>query len=197
LTTRQIQALNTRKRIFYAAMELLETKNIDEIKIIDITRRADVSTGLFYRYYKTKWDVFLDSYGELDNYFETVVEPLMVQENAKERILCFFDQYVIYHTTIRDIHFLRILYSASNTILNKSDYDVEHEHGMLSLLKKTVQYGVDKGEIRLEEGETVLSVVSFLMITTRGLIFNWCTENGNYDLRKKMQQYLSKILRIL
>ncbi len=57
ITNRQIKAVETREKIVRAAKELIAEKGFEETSIGDIVRRAGVSTGSFYTYFKKKEDV--------------------------------------------------------------------------------------------------------------------------------------------
>ena len=55
--TRKEQAELTRKNIIEAAKELNKEKQISEISVEDITKKANVSKGSFYTYFNKKEDV--------------------------------------------------------------------------------------------------------------------------------------------
>ena len=51
---RKLQAIETKQKIFEATMELAEEKGIENVQIEDISRKANVSMGLFYKYFALK-----------------------------------------------------------------------------------------------------------------------------------------------
>ena len=59
--TRKEQAELTRKKIIEAAKELNQEKQISEISVEDITKKANVSKGSFYTYFNKKEDVVEES----------------------------------------------------------------------------------------------------------------------------------------
>lgn len=67
--------LDTLNCLYEALVELMQTKPFCEIKKVDIIRKAGVSSMSFYRYYKTKDDVFINrllkSFDELEKYYKT------------------------------------------------------------------------------------------------------------------------------
>jgi AcrR family transcriptional regulator len=54
LTSRQLQAEQTKKLIFEKALELFKVKDYEDVTIVEICRDAQVSVGSFYKYYKSK-----------------------------------------------------------------------------------------------------------------------------------------------
>ena len=93
---RQLQAEQTKDKLFYAADALLAEKDYEDITIRDIISKADVSIGTFYHYFKTKLDVFYETYRVADHYFAEVVAPQLTQPTVREQILTFFDYYAHY-----------------------------------------------------------------------------------------------------
>lgn len=193
VTSRQLQAERTKKNIYKAAIGLLENKSLESIRISDIARAAGVAAGTFYRYYETKWDVFLESYSLIDDYFEQEVAPQLTQLHVYDRILFFFDQYALYHINL-DIEYVRLIYNSKNTVLNRADFTVEYDRGGLGLLRKTIQKGID--DHQLSNRDSAIDVLRLLMIAVRGLIFNWCTLEQTYDLRSELKAYVTRLLRI-
>ena len=62
LTKRQIQANDTRNRVYKTALELMETKGLNNTSIEEISMKAGVSVGTFYNYFKSKDDILVDIY---------------------------------------------------------------------------------------------------------------------------------------
>ena len=193
-TARALQAEETKKRIFKAATTLLENKKIESIKISDITKEANIAAGTFYLYYRTKWDVFLEAYRYVNDYFDEEVRPNLTQPHVRDRLLFFFDSYAVFNSTVQDVRFTKLLYNATNTIFNKNDFTDEHITGVLGLLNETLQKGLDDGQ--LKASEDVKEMTRMFMIAVRGLMFNWCCQDGDYELRPAMRWYVDNLISI-
>lgn len=185
--TRRQQAENTKRHIFHTAIRLLEDRDFEDIKIKDIVSAANVSVGSFYNYFTSKLDVYYETYQCADEYFATTVAAKMTHSTARERILCFFDEYARYCSELTDIKLTKLLFTSSNT-----HFERIVEEGMHKVLLQQVQFGLDRGELRASL--PAYDIVQFLMITVRGLVYNWCTRNGDYDLRTAMEAYVSRLL---
>ena len=186
-TKRQLQAEQTKDKLFYAAEQLLAERDFDEITIRDIVARADVSIGTFYHYYATKLDVFYETYRVADHYFTKTVAPLMVQDSTYENILLFFNCYVTYNADLTDRKMLRLLYNPGNTYFNRDPHQ-----GMQGVLLTLIEQGLARGE--LVSKDSAEDVVRYLMICARGLIYNWCTTNYAYDLHSEMNNFIRRLL---
>lgn len=188
--TRKEQAEETKKLIFNKALELLEEKDFEKITVRDIVKKANVSIGTFYHYYSTKLDVYYETYIIADEYFETVVKTSINQlTDTREKIELFFDYYARYNSEITDLTLTQILYNSANKC-----FDRNSNIGMIPILTSILQEGLDhnliKGDKSAEE------IAQFLMISIRGQVYHWCTNDGNYDLREATKEHIDMLLKI-
>ena len=72
LTSRQQQAIATKKRIREAAYALLLNQSFEQLKMSDIAAEAGVSVGTLYHHFASKEELFFSGYHEFD---------LMVERN--------------------------------------------------------------------------------------------------------------------
>ena len=184
---RQLQAEQTKDKLFYAADALLAEKDYEDITIRDIISKADVSIGTFYHYFKTKLDVFYETYRLADHYFMEVVAPQLTQPTVREQILAFFDYYAHYSSDQTQPRLVYLLYNARNPHFNRDPH-----HGMTGVLIAVVQRGLDSGQIR--STDTAEQIATFLMVASRGLVYNWVTMDRSYDLPDMMRWYLERLL---
>jgi len=189
VTNRQLQAEETKRKIFYATMTLLQKYDAEDIKIMDIVEAANVSVGSFYNHYSSKKEVFAESYKLEDSYFEEVVEPQLIQEDVRDRLRFFFDQYAIYNSKIANIGRLRYVLSCNNIYVERS-YDT----GTLGVLQRIIQWGVDNHQLRLDE--SMISMGHFMLVSARGLIDNWYTRKEIFDLQNEMQSFVTRFIRL-
>lgn len=64
--------MKTYNKIFNAFNKLIQTKSFDDITVLEICQKANVSTSSFYRHYKNKYDVMNDNYKRiLDQYINS------------------------------------------------------------------------------------------------------------------------------
>lgn len=184
---RQIQAEQTKSRLFEAAVSLLAEKEFEAITIREIVARAQVSIGTFYNYYATKMEVFYETYRVADHYFSETVRPLLDQPTARERIRCFFDQYAHYSSDLTDMKMTRLLYNPDNPWFNR-----DPTGGMVGILIDLIREGLARGE--LTGPDSAEEMASYLMIAVRGLVYHWCTTNGTYDLGEATAAFVDRLV---
>ena len=185
---RQLQAEQTKDRLFEAAVSLLREKDFEEITVREIVSRAEVSIGTFYKYYSTKMEVFYETYRIADQYFLDTVSPTLVQPTAHARIMAFFRAYAYYNDTLTDRKMTRLLYNPDNPFFNRS-----YDHGMLDTLIHAIRFGLARGELKGED--TAEEIAAYLMIAVRGLIYHWCTTQYSYDLADRVERFVLRLLR--
>lgn len=188
-TKRQLQAEQTKLKLFNAAVELLAQRDFESITIRDIVERADVSIGTFYNYYSTKLEVFYETYQVADHYFNQVVEPQLAQPTCAERVLHFFQHYAHYSGDLTDRKMTRLLYSPDNPWFNRPQ-----ENSLVAVLARVLQGGLDSGELD-GRGDSAQEIANWLMICVRGLTYNWCTTGFAYDLAQATDGFVRRLLR--
>jgi len=188
-TKRQLQAEETKKRIYKTAMELIKTKGFENLTIQDINEHAGVSVGTFYHYYKSKEDVFFELYRNADEYFEEQVLPSMYAEEMTsiERILLFFREYARFNID-NGIEYVKQLYNTNNKFF------ISRDRYMLDLMYRIITEGQQAGELNSELNPE--DMMEDLFIVSRGIIFDWCLHDGEYDLMDKMHIHLKRHLSV-
>lgn len=185
--TRCQQADDTKRHLFEVAFDLLQRKGYEDIKVRDIVEEAQVSIGTFYNYYTTKLDVFYETYQLADDYFEEVVAPMLTQPTARERVVAFFNEYARYSSEITDLSLTKVLYNSGNKCFRR-----QSPQGIHRVLKSQVQWGLDLGEFHCPGGVDELE--NFLFVAARGLVYDWCTQDGSFSLCEAMIPYVERLL---
>ena len=132
--------------------------------------------------------MFYATYQVADHYFDTVVRSRLTQSTARERILYFFREYAVYNSEISIFALTKVLYNANNTCFHRSS-----ANGMLSILTELIAQAVESGEFSTEESPQ--QIAEFFMICMRGTVYDWCTCNGSYDLKQRMEDHMILLLR--
>lgn len=187
-TRRQLQAEQTKDKLFAAAVDLLAENAFEDIKIRDIVAKAQVSIGTFYNYYTTKMEVFYETYRVADHYFSEIVAPALTQDKVYDRILVFFDHYAHYNSDLTDMKMTRILYNTDNPFFNRDPHQ-----GMVGVLITLLQEGLDCGELAGDDSAD--EIAEYLMIAIRGLVYHWCTTGGGYNLTEATRSFVARLLR--
>ncbi len=167
----------------------MDKKGFSNTTIEEISRGAGVSVGTFYHYFKSKEDIFFDLYKKADEYFETTVAQRLRTSglSASEQVILFFKHYARYNKK-RGFSNISQLYNTKNKFFAiKGRY-------MQELLKEVIEGGQARQEIQAEMSPE--DATEFFFIASRGVVYDWCIHDGMYDLEKKMELYMKKLVEI-
>lgn len=184
MTNRQLKALETKEKIYKIALELLESDGYENIRIEDICQKAGVSTGTFYNYFKSKNEILQLIYQKGDTYFEKTVRDAVAELETEEAVVAFFRYYAQYNVNT-GMTTLKQLYNPENEFFTK-------KRGMQHVLQEIIHKGQEEnrlsGEVDADE------IVADLFILARGIVYDWCLKNGEFDLAQKMTSYIRRVL---
>lgn len=186
--SRKQQADATKRRIFDCALALLMERGYENITIRDIVTAANVSIGSFYHYYSSKLDVFLETYSIADSYFETVVASEIQGRSFDEKFEMYFRHYAMYSSSVTSIVLTKLLYTSDN-----KRFDRGSDAGMHRVLIEILAEGIKEGFI--VGVSSPVELAQFYLIAVRGLVYNWCTSDGAYDLVEATARFVSALKR--
>lgn len=187
LTSRQAQAIKTRNKIYNIAFDLMHKKGFDNITIEDISKKAGVSVGAFYHYFKSKADILFEIYHRADEYFRENVENKLSSENSADQIVEYFRHYAEYTKSV-GVEFTKHLYNTANKFFTKKD------RYMLIVLQDIIRKGQEKKELTTDM--TPEEMTEYLFIAARGIIFDWCLYDGQYDVAEKTVAFFRRLIAI-
>jgi AcrR family transcriptional regulator len=178
-TSRQLKARESRARIYDAAISLIKKNGYDNTGISDICREAGISTGAFYHYFKSKYDIPNELYIRADHYFENYMATRKKKKNSVEEAKAYMAVY-IHFVTLEDfdngLDMCQTLYTPKNQLFAKGG------RPMQTLLEGLIRQGQEKKEISLKF--TPPEWVNFLFTVLRGIVFDWALRFGSYDIEE-------------
>jgi TetR/AcrR family fatty acid metabolism transcriptional regulator len=178
LNNRQLQAKTTKEDIMRIAKELIKEYSYDGLSIDLICKKAGVSTGAFYHHFKSKQGLIIEGYGECDNFFRENIMVKLESKDPIERILEYIDYQMKYATDI-GIDLMIEVYKTQ--ITEGTDFFLQSSRGLPQGLNTLVEEAQEIGVITKSQSSE--SIASELLLIARGVIYNWCQNNGSYELR--------------
>ncbi|HYE12348.1 MAG TPA: TetR/AcrR family transcriptional regulator [Patescibacteria group bacterium] len=186
LTKRQIQAQNTQDIIYKTAIEMMEEKGFQNLKVEEICKTAGVSIGSFYNCFKSKNDILNEVFRQIDEYFKNSVIDKLKSGSSIDRIKVYFEIYADYNVD-RGIEFVKQLYGVRNNLfITKGRY-------LQAILRDIIKDGQEAGEIT--RSMTSDEIVEFLFIAIRGVIYHWCLYDGQFDLVNEVSVYINRLVK--
>jgi AcrR family transcriptional regulator len=188
ITKRQEQALETKDRIYAAAIDLMDREGFENITIADISKKAGVSVGAFYHYFTSKNDILAEIFHKADEYFSTQVISGLKMGSIPEKIVEYFDHYAKFNVS-SGVELTQQLFNP------KIKFFIRKDRPMVTILEDLIQEGQQRKEIRADEDPEELS--RFLFVMARGIVFEWSVYDGSYDLEAQMHKYMESLVSTL
>lgn len=178
---RQLQAEQTRASIVKAALELFAKKGFQSVTIDDITTAAGVARGSFYTYFKSRSEIIVDQFWEIDDYYKFYAKQLDMYSTAKEKLLAFTWAQMAYVRDTVGIEHLKILYSDQAAEPGSDKMLINPQRFWYTLVTNILKDGQETGEIRNDLPPEKLAM--WFNRTMRGLFLDWCVTSGeHFDL---------------
>lgn len=83
---------------------------------------------------------------------------------------------------------MRHLYNSKNKLF------ITKGRHMQNVLENVIEEGQASGEI--SNHMSPRGIVEYLFIAARGLVYDWCLHNGEYDLVEHMYEYMKPLIKI-
>ena len=172
-------ASDIREKIIDASWELFHEKGFGETTINDIIRKADISKGTFYYYFRSK-DNLLDTLSEiLDREYERLEKEEPEGMNAFEKLIWLNSECHTFIEKTIDYRLLAYLYS-SQIVKDETSSLLDRNRYYFRYVERIMEEGRRNGE--LTDSMTVSEMVKFFALGERALITDWCMNNGRISL---------------
>lgn len=178
LTNRQKKALETRKKLFNSALSLFAEKGYDNVTIDEIVARAGTSKGAFYTYFKTKYEVVVKQFQEIDSHYIKVQKTLKQYPTASEKMLVLVKAQLTYAYETMGLEIITTVYKSQ---LNKDEEKaiINPKRVLYKIVNEIIMEGQKTGEFRNDLSSYELTK----MVTRcmRATFFDWAVHNGSFD----------------
>lgn len=188
-TKRDLQAAETREKIFDTAFKLITAKGFDNVTVEEIAKESGVAKGLFYHYFKSKDDIVIETYMLIDKSYSEFYSEHAPQCTTIEKILLTVIFQARYATKL-GIDFVRQIYKSQ--LYAGTEFFISNERPFYSILRDAVRAGQSEGIIRRDVSAEQLA--NIVLSCGRGILYDWCLHNGDYDLEEQMTNQLTIII---
>ncbi len=179
-SVRSDKAQRTKERLLRSSLKLMKEKGYRNTTVRDICNDAKVSIGTFYSYFPAKDDLFLNIYMEGDRFFTDSVALRLNGEGTADQIVDYFRYYTRLNLNT-GLELMKILFHSDNPFFSR-------HRPMQQVLEGIVRDGLESGALKTEL--TSREVVDYFFVLVRGCCYNWCVNNGSYDLERQITDYV-------
>ena len=184
---RQLQAANTKNNIMLAAISLFASHGFEKVTIEDITQKAGTSKGSFYSHFKSKYDVVLERFADLNSANYEFYEKAQQKNEPFEQLLTYLQCTTDYSMNELGLDFTKVVYiSQINDSSSANRFFLDESRPIFNLLDKIIKNGQKKGVFRKEVSSQAM--VRLYIRLLRVVTYEWCMCDGRFNLTRESQK---------
>lgn len=190
-TLRQKKALQTKQRIIETALDLFSKKGYDRVTVDEIVNVSKTSKGAFYVHFNSKYEIFLEKFKEIDEFYAHFTESLPNDLSSYEKILLLTKSQMIYLKECLGMDLIRTVYMSA-LIPKQPKFLSNTDRTLFKIVHSFVHEGQETGEFKKD-----LSAQEITMLITRcmrGTLYDWALFGEEYNLVEEGQKFFRTIL---
>lgn len=196
MNKRKQQAIETKKRIFEAARQLINDHGFDNVSVDAIVEAAAVSKGAFYVHFESKdalAAVLVNDYTTLaDINYKSFLTMVSNKESVFDVLVLLAEKIADYLTQDIGYENMRVLYKAHLSKTINTIPAMSYNRELYQLFIEILEKGVLQGELR--EDITVDSLARHLILAIRGITFEWCIRYPDFNLKEQVLEHFKVLL---
>ncbi|MBT2583444.1 TetR/AcrR family transcriptional regulator [Planococcus sp. ISL-109] len=186
-TLRQQKALETKQRILRTALALFSAKGFDHVSVDEIVRESATSKGAFYGHFASKYDIFLEKFKEIDQFYSEFQQNLPDELPAEDKIRKLAIAQMMYLREELGRDGTRALYAYALTP-SVDNYLSDTERPLYAVLESFISAGQKSGELASTASAKRLTML--LSRSMRGTLYDWAIFDGDFDLAAEIDEWL-------
>lgn len=176
LTNRQLQALETKNKIYNAAVTVINEKGFHNTSIEDITSYADVAKGSFYTHFESKEAIVFYTFQQSDEMYDKAFAQIKDEDFLDMMIHFVKISYTEYEKRGKGI--IKAIVSSYFTFTDYNFYSKDRD--LMKCLNKIIEKGKEQ-EI-LDIHIPTDKYVNLLLSTLVGVEVMWCLDDQGNSL---------------
>lgn len=192
MNTRQQKAAQTKEKLMTTALDLFAQHGFEHVSIAQITKACGVSKGTFYTHFQTKYDVILEKFNALDEYYITVAKTIPDEWSASDKILSLYNAQMTYLRDEIGKDFMRTVYTAAMTNeVAHNHYLINPKRTIFQIMHRYIEEGIQNEEFRTDIGQ--LKMEHMIQRSMRANVYDWLIHN-EFDLVAEMNLFTETLL---
>ncbi|SIS03791.1 transcriptional regulator, TetR family [Peribacillus simplex] len=193
MNLRQQKALQTKRKILKTALELFNERGFNNVTVDEIIKRTSTSKGAFYNHFKSKHDIFLEKFKEIDGfYFEELLPKLDHLESVEQKLKLFFSMQMEYMQINLGWDVMRTIYEQELNTERESFFLIPGRP-LNQIMYNLCEEGQKKREFR--EDLTPEQMSTILIRVIRGILYDWSINKGNYSLKDEQENLFEVVIK--
>lgn len=190
--SRKLKAVETKKRIYDSAVELIKLYGLDNISVDSIVEKAGVSKGAFYVHYESKFSLIAEYVSTLDLNYEEYFASLPPDKKPSDLLILVTEK--VADMIINSIGFdlIKIIYEAQLKRTIDTANLLSYNRKVYQIYKQIIKQGVQQGEFKA--AINIDSISNHCIMSIRGMTYEWCIRFPDFDLKEEILKHFDILL---
>ena len=191
-TPKQKRAHKTKKKITDVGLDLFSKKGFDNVTVDEIVKESNTSKGAFYGHFNSKYEIFLEKFKEIDDFYDQFEKELPENLAAKEKIVKLAIAQMEYLRNELGKDLMRTIYMNALTT-NANNFLSDTDRELYVILERFIQEGQETGEIPDYISKKELSLI--ITRCMRGTLYDWHIFKKEMDPVVEIEKILKVVLK--
>lgn len=183
--------IEKRKQIIEATKSIMDEIGFENVTVRGICKAANISIGTFYHYFNDKGDIIIQLYTSVDEYLSEIEIEKLSDEDELKNIITFSEEYGRFVADSGLSVAKQIFGAAINTESDQIYRSIERD--INRIIFNIIKRAKEKEQINTDFSTEEIS--NMILINIRGIVFDWCKFQGQYDLVAQIRNSISIFVR--
>lgn len=180
MNIRNLRAMETKKKILETALRLFREKNFNQVTVDEIVKETNTSKGAFYTHFKSKHDIFLEKFKEIDDYYvNEIIQVISKEKTYIDKLNKFLLLQMTYIQEDLGWDVVRTIYEVELNTERNSFFLLPYRP-LYFILMNIFENGQKNGEFRSDF--TPEKMMNICLRTMRGILYDWSIHQADFSL---------------
>ena len=192
IAKKQLRGEKTKKKILEVALKLFAEKGFNKVTVDDIVKKSKTSKGSFYQHFRTKSDVFLVRFKEVDTFYLEVYKSLPEDMDPVEKLTIFSQKLMHFLEEEMGKDLMKVIYSAALES-EEHTYFLESNRYLFKIMRRLLEEAIEKDRI-----DPKFSIEDSLTMVTQaymGAIYHWGLQTTDRSLESFSMPLMQTLLK--
>ncbi len=170
-TKRQIQAQETKQKLYENAIKLFDEKGYSSVTIEEICALSNLSKGTFYVHFNSKHDIVITQSKQTDEAQQSFYDAMDKTLSYSRQLILFMEYICANIQKDKGIDTERAIYVAELDKSNQPGYIINESRPIYKIFREIYEKGQAAGEFRSDI--TIEEAVEICLCCIRGVLYEW------------------------
>ena len=188
ITKRQVQAMETKKRIYDSAVELFQKYGFENVSVDDIVEKSGVAKGTFYVHFDSKDSLItsevVDYAKELDLNYKSYVETFPASTKVSDILYSLFGKIADILVDKIGYDLMKAVYEAQLSKTVNPVLLMGYSRDLYKLFTDIIDKGMQQGEFKKELSSD--AIARYCVMVIRGTAYEWCVRYPDFNFKEEL-----------